>query len=80
MKFYTAKPKLKRDERKELEDKLTTLDKRILESCKLGRDLGSIKNECRPYPNKYGLKIFPSCGTVDKAVSKLEKLGVLIRR
>lgn len=80
MKFYTIRPKLKKEEKKELEKKLTTLDKWILDHCRLGRDIGSIQNECRPYTNKYGLKVFASLQTVRVAVAKLEKLGVLIRR
>lgn len=80
MKFYTTKPKLKKEDRKELDKKLTTLDKWILDHCKFGRDMGSIQNECRPYENKFGLKVFAPLPTVRIAVTKLEKLGVLVRR
>lgn len=80
MKFYTTKPKLKKEAKKELEGKLTTLDKWILDNCKSGRDIGSIQNECRPYKNKFGLKVFAPLPTVRVAVAKLEKLGVLVRR
>lgn len=78
MNFYTQQLDKKR--RKEVEPKLTTLDRVILEKCKFGARIQMILHGCKPYINSQGGKEFASTQEVKRSVLKLEQLGLLVRR
>lgn len=80
MRYYAAKPKLKRKERKEVEKKFTSLDKAILCRAKGGCDVMSLIGVCKPFTNQYGTKEFASTDSVRLAIARLQKLGYLVRK
>jgi len=80
MKYYKSKLKLKKEEKLELEGKLTSLDRAILDKADKGSDIIEVLGACKPYKNKWGSKEFANSDNVLKAVNKLLKLGLLERR
>jgi hypothetical protein len=87
MKYYTMMPKFNRRDRKagldrELNDKLTALDRAILKktSQSRGEDIFGIINVCKPYTNQHGGKQFASVPTIKGAVRKLKELGLLVEK
>ena len=87
MKYYAAHPKFSRkekkaDKHKELEARITSLDRAILKQAESrhGDDMIGLVGACKPYMNKYGGKEFASSPVVRGAVIKLMKLGLLEKR
>lgn len=66
--------------KKEVEEKLTQLDRVILEKCKLGANIIQILSSGKFFRNKDGSRQYSSTDTVKKSILKLEQLGLLIRR
>jgi len=80
MKYYSVDPrklKLKRDSRRELDRKLTALDRAILTKTKSGGDIMSVIGASKPFINKFGSKEFATTNRVLGAVKKLKDLGLL---
>ena len=87
MKYYAVKVKFGRKDKKagkhkELEARITALDRAILNHAesRRGDDMIGLVGACHPYVNKWGGKEFASSPVVRGAVIKLLKLGLLERR
>jgi len=80
MRYYSVqlrKLDLTKVERREIERKLTALDRVILVKTRKGEDIVGIIACGKPYVNKFGAKEFADTDRVLKAVDKLCKLNLL---
>jgi len=83
MKYFSVSIKnlkLSKEDRKELEQKLSSLDRTILSKAKMGSDIVALLSCGKPYINKFGSKEFASTPRILGEVSKLQKLHLLERR
>ena len=76
MRFYTL---YNRKKFKSLKDKLTSLDRVILEKCNDSSGINIIRllKAGKPYTNKFGKRQFATTDEVMASVNKLQRLGVL---
>lgn len=77
MKYFALKPKLTREQKKELSGKLTALDRTILRKAGNGEDIVGLISSAKPYVNEFGTKEFATTDEVLASVKKLIKLGLL---
>jgi hypothetical protein len=80
MRFYKAKIKLKKEEKKALKKKLTALDNTVLKSIERGNDISGILAKCKPFKNKWGYNEFASTKEVTASLRKIEQIGLVERR
>lgn len=82
MRYYKARLKMKRRERKAAEGKLLDIDKAILEraSRPRGEDIIGLIGACKPYINRFGAKEFANSTQVAKRVKTLVDNGFLEKR
>lgn len=77
MKYYTTdNGKLLRSKK----DELTSLDRAILEKCKIGMNIVRVLKAGKPYYNQRGERRFATTDEILAAVSKLQGLKLLERR
>ena len=77
MKYYTTTDK---KALKAAKDKLTSLDRAILEKCEIGMNILRVLKAGKPFVDQLGKHEFASTNEILEEVSKLQKLRLLERR
>lgn len=77
MKYYTMHD---RKAMKAAQEKLTSLDRAILEKCEIGMNIIRCIKAGKPFINKGGSKEFATTDEVLRSVERLQKLELLEKR